>query len=38
MLKIDDFRNRFEDLQTRHRALIERPNRLAEHDNGIYRR
>jgi 4-O-beta-D-mannosyl-D-glucose phosphorylase len=33
-----EFENRFGALQARHRALIERPNRPAEHDNGIYRR
>jgi 4-O-beta-D-mannosyl-D-glucose phosphorylase len=33
-----EFANRFGALQARHRALIERPNRPAEHDNGIYRR
>ncbi len=33
-----DFQNRLAELQARHRALIERPNRAAERDNGIYRR
>ncbi len=33
-----DFQNRLAELQARHRALIERPNRPTERDNGIYRR
>ena len=33
-----DFQNRLGELQAQHRALIERPNRLAERHNGIYQR
>ncbi|HEY0281988.1 MAG TPA: glycosidase, partial [Rhizomicrobium sp.] len=33
-----DFRSRLSALQAWHRALIERPNRPAEHGNGVYRR
>ncbi|MGC9953102.1 MAG: glycosidase [Rhizomicrobium sp.] len=33
-----DFQSRLGELQAQHRALIERPNRPAEHHNGIYRR
>ena len=33
-----DFQIRLSELQTRHRELIERPNRPAEQDNGVYRR
>jgi 4-O-beta-D-mannosyl-D-glucose phosphorylase len=33
-----DFQNRLAELQARHSALIERPNRPTKHDNGIYRR
>ncbi|MGA7674570.1 MAG: glycosidase [Rhizomicrobium sp.] len=38
MSTIGDFHGRLEELQTRHRFLIERPNRPVEHDNGICRR
>ena len=33
-----DFQKRFNELQARHRELIERVNRPAEQDNGVYRR
>jgi len=33
-----NFQDRLSELQARHRELIERGNRPAEHDNGIYRR